>query len=311
MENNDNKQLMKNASKREQTSSLDQPSVSILSNLQSPSGYAMPFELAADQPLEITLGYGEQIHPQTGKQFFHYGVDFKVKHGTWLKALATGVVTGISSDVQRGFNITVNYRNYVGEHTGVYEVVYTHIRQALCNFGKNVKAGENIAQCDELLHIEVRYNGATINPLEFLTMIRDNLVMNDQMQMGGKNPEIATLGFDVSTPYDDRQDEIDRLMQRFFGRYMIDLAMSRYRVPDQTERAIRDLFVEGARDKVFYEHIPTNLNPLGLGEMGLGLMSRAQTILVYDFLNYLALIHNVFLNNTSEDEKKKFLTAPY
>ena len=280
-----------------------------LMNLQSPSGYAMPFELAADQPLEIALGYGEQIHPQTGEQFFHYGVDFKVRPGTWLKAIATGVVTGISSDVQRGFNITVNYRNQIGEQTGSYEVVYGKIRQALCNFGKNVKAGDNIAQCDGLLHIEVRYNGSNINPLEFLTMIRDNLIMSDQMQMSGNNPEIATLDYNVSTPYDDRQEEIDRLMQRFFGRYMTDLALNRYRVPNPTEQAIRELFVEGARDKVFYEHIPSNLNPLGLGEMAIGLFSRAQTILVYDFLNYLALMHGVFLANTSEDVKKKFLNV--
>ena len=280
-----------------------------LMNLQSPSGYAMPFELAADQPLEIALGYGEQIHPQTGRQFFHYGVDFKVRPGTWLKALATGVVTGISSDVQRGFNITVNYRNQIGEQIGSYEVVYGKIRQALCNFGKNVKAGDNIAQCDGLLHIEVRYNGSNINPLEFLTMIRDNLIMNDQMQMSGNNPEIATLDYNVSTPYDDRQEEIDRLMQRFFGRYMTDLALNRYQVPNPTEQAIRDLFVEGARDKVFYEHIPSNLNPLGLGEMAIGLFSRAQTILVYDFLNYLALMHGGFLANTSEDVKKKFLNV--
>lgn len=39
-------------------------------NLVSPSGYAMPFELPETSPLEITLGYGKQQHPITGKEFF-------------------------------------------------------------------------------------------------------------------------------------------------------------------------------------------------------------------------------------------------
>ena len=38
-------------------------------NLVSPSGYAMPFELSETTPLEITLGYGKQTHPVTGKEF--------------------------------------------------------------------------------------------------------------------------------------------------------------------------------------------------------------------------------------------------
>lgn len=128
-------------------------------NLISPSGYAMPFELPETCPLEITLNYGKQQHPQTGKEFFHHGVDFKVAPHTWLKALATGVVSGIASDRQKGFNITVNYRNYGTGDSSNYDVIYSHIKESVCNFGKNVKAGDNIAVCDGTLHIEVHYNG--------------------------------------------------------------------------------------------------------------------------------------------------------
>ena len=76
-------------------------------NLHSPSGYAMPFELPESSPLNIILGYGKQVHPKTNEEFFHHGVDFMVGKDTWLKALASGVVSGIGSDVKRGFNITV------------------------------------------------------------------------------------------------------------------------------------------------------------------------------------------------------------
>lgn len=274
-------------------------------NLVSPSGYAMPFELPETSPLEITLGYGKQQHPITGKEFFHHGVDFKVTPHTWLKALATGVVSGIASDREKGFNITVNYRNYAEGSNAVYDVTYSHIKESICNFGKNVKAGDNIAVCDGTLHIEVRFNGEELDPIEFLTMVRDNLVVLEQQDIQGNNPEIATLDFDVSTSYDAQQPEIDQMYQRFFGKYMMDLLLNRYKVPGGTEKVLRDVLVEGANSGAYYEHAPSMLNPLGLGARSLGIIGRIQTILTHDFLNYLALMHGVFLSTMSEFEKKK------
>ena len=165
-------------------------------NLQSPSGYAMPFELTESEPLEIIKEYGGSEND------FNHGIDFKVRPNTWLKALATGIVSGVSSDIQKGFNITIIYRNYQPQSKAAYEVTYYHIKESICKFGQNVKAEDNVAVCDDYLHMEVRFNGKEINPLEFLTMVRDNLVMESQKQMSGNNPEIATLDFDVHTPYD-------------------------------------------------------------------------------------------------------------
>lgn len=279
-------------------------------NLHSPSGYAMPFELPEPCPLVITLGYGEQEHPKTGEKFFHHGVDFKVAPQTWLKALATGIVSGIASNNRKGFSITVNYRNYAAGDNSSFDVTYSHIREAVGGFGRNVKAGENIAVCDGLLHVEVRFNGEEVNPLEFLTMVRDNLLMQEQKAMTGNNPEVATLDMPVSTPYDAQQPEIDQMYSRFFGRYMVDILSNRYRVPVSTEAALRNVLAEGATTGAYYEHAPSLLNPLGLGERSLGIISRVQTLLIHDFLNYLALIHSVFLSSMSEIEKKKLLTTP-
>ena len=278
-------------------------------NLYSPSGYAMPFELSESEPLEILMGYGQQPHPHTGMEWFNDGVDFKVKPRTWLKALATGVVSGITSDMQRGFSVTVNYRNYAEQGVASFDVTYSRIREAVCSFGKSVKAGDNLAVCDDDLHIEVRFNGETINPLEFLAMVRDNLIMTEQRMMEGSNPEIATLDFDVHTPYDPYQKEIEQMYQKFFGRYMADLLASRYAVPAHTETALRSALADGAASRAYYEHAPTMLNPLGLGDRSLSLIGRVQTLLTYDFLNYLALMHGVFLSAMSESDKKKLLTG--
>lgn len=277
-------------------------------NLYSPSGYAMPFEADENTPLEIASSYGKQAD-STGGEVFNHGMDFCVRKGTWLKALATGVVSGIASDMQQGFYITINYPNYADRKHGSFDVVYSHISESLCSFGKNVQAGDNVAKCDGILHIEVRFNGEEMNPLEFLTMVRDNLVMNSQAQMTGANPEIATLDFDVHTPYDAQQGEVDQLMARYFGSYMTDLFRGRYHVPTQTEQGLRDVLAEGARSGAYYEHAPSMLNPLGLGSRSFSIIERVQTILIGDFLNYLAMMHSVFLSSMSEIEKKKLLTG--
>lgn len=44
--------------------------------LHSESGYCMPFEEPQGKEVEMTLGYGEQTDPGTGKPFFHHGIDF-------------------------------------------------------------------------------------------------------------------------------------------------------------------------------------------------------------------------------------------
>jgi hypothetical protein len=134
--------------------------------------------------------------------------------------------------------------------------------------------------------------------------------MQEQKAMTGNNPEVATLDMPVSTPYDAQQPEIDQMYSRFFGRYMVDILSNRYRVPGSTEAALRNVLAEGATTGAYYEHAPSLLNPLGLGERSLGIISRVQTLLIHDFLNYLALIHGVFLSSMSEIEKKKLLTTP-
>ena len=127
--------------------------------------------------------------------------------------------------------------------------------------------------------------------------------------MSGANPEIATLDFDVHTPYDAQQGEIDQLMLRYFGSYMADLLRGNYHVPTQTEQGLRDVIAEGARNGAYYEHTPSMLNPLGLGRRSFSIIERVQTILITDFLNYLAMMHSVFLSSMSEIEKKKLLTG--
>ena len=64
-------------------------------NLQSKSGYCMPFEERKGE-VRMSLDYGTQVHPKTGEEFFHHGIDFITKHYL-LSACADGIVSGIGS----------------------------------------------------------------------------------------------------------------------------------------------------------------------------------------------------------------------
>lgn len=114
--------------------------------LHSDSGYCMPFEEPRGKDVELSLGYGEQVHPTTGEKFFHHGIDFKARYYI-LSAVASGIVSGVGNDPVHGICQTVRY--------GGYEVTYGLLSNVFAQFGQRVKAGQTVALSGERLHIEV------------------------------------------------------------------------------------------------------------------------------------------------------------
>ena len=268
--------------------------------LLSDSGYCMPFE-EKDKEVEMTLGYGKQRHPKTGDTFFHHGVDFKAPHYL-LSALATGRVTGLGNDAIHGI--------YQVIRCDQYEVTYAHLSNIFANYGQAVKAGQVVAVSADLLHMEVKYKGEELNPLEFLTMIYSNIKSLEHNGQIGGIPHFVTLDLDVHTSYDKDQKEIEDLMMRWFPDYMQDMASGVYALPEHTELALRNIFTMSAMKNYFYETLPSMANPLGMGYRSIPLAEKVQNLLIADFLNYLALRHQVFLSSMSMLEKKKLRTGP-
>ena len=134
--------------------------------LHSDSGYCMPFEEPRGKDVELSLGYGEQVHPTTGEKFFHHGIDFKARYYI-LSAVASGIVSGVGNDPVHGICQTVRY--------GGYEVTYGLLSNVFAQFGQRVKAGQTVALSGERLHIEVKFKGEELNPIEFLTMLYGNI----------------------------------------------------------------------------------------------------------------------------------------
>jgi hypothetical protein len=264
--------------------------------LHSDSGYCMPFE-ERDKDVEMTLGYGKQRHPQTSETFFHHGVDFKAHHYL-LSAVATGQVTGHGNDAVHGVYQVIRY--------GGYEVTYSHLNNVFKTFGHAVKAGQIVAVSGDLLHMEVKYNGEELNPIEFLTMLYGNLKAMEQSGQVGI-PEFVTIDMDLHTIYDQDKREIEELMLRFYPDYMQDMRQGLYIVPAHTEQALRNVFTVSAMKNYFYETLPSIANPLGMGTRSIPIAEKVQNLLIADFLNYLALRQHVFLSSMSEEIKKKRL----
>lgn len=268
-------------------------------NLASASGYCMPFE-ERDGDVRLLLGYGEQVHPKTGEKFFHHGTDFATNRYI-LMAVADGTVTGIGSNPTHGLFQTARY--------GKYEVTYAHLARVMAPFGARLRAGSILSISGDMLHMEVRYDGDRINPVDFLTMLYGNLKMTLQQGHTGM-PDFETIEMDIPTDYDDGQEEIDGLMLRFYPDYLSDIGKGLYRLPEHTVQSLRNVFSLSAVRNYFYETVPSLANPLGVGTRAMPIAAKVQNLLIGDFLNYLAIRHGVFLSSLGETGKKKDLTKP-
>ena len=136
-------------------------------------------------------------------------------------------------------------------------------------------------------------------------MLYGNVKAVQQNGMGGV-PDFPAFEMTMPTDYERDREEIERLMMRFLPAYMQDLQRGRYTLPQHTEQSLRHIFTMGAVKEYFYETMPSMSNPLGLGQKAVPLACKVQNLLIADFLNYLALQHDVYLSTMSEDVKKNF-----
>ena len=263
--------------------------------LKSPSGYCMPFE-ERDGEVVMSLGYGKQTNPQTGLEFFHHGVDFAAPHYL-LSAVASGTVSGIGTDSVHGAYQVIRY--------GDYEVTYGHLSNILAGYGESVRAGQTVSVSGDLLHMETKYKGEELDPIEFLTMIYGNIRSLERRNAGMESDDISAIAEGLHTRYDRDAEEIEELMLRFFPAYLTDLGSGTYTLPQRTEGAFRNILTMASSRKYFFEAMPSMENPMGLGRRSVPLAAKVQNLLIADFLNYLALIHGTYLSTWDEGVKKK------
>lgn len=278
--------------------------------LHSESGYCMPFEDTDGIP-ELTLPFGETIHPTTHESFYHTGVDFSMSNFP-LYAMADGVVSMVGNDERLNDFIQIRYEDYA--------VIYGHVSSIQVVYGQKVQAGHKVAVCSRRLHIEVRYKGQLISPIDFLRMIAENCHMYQTFGINGdlkdEEDEPSDSSFDAMssidvpvtelvTDYDAYQDEITALMVRYYNEYFNAIRQGTYQCLPDTRLGLSQLFSIASLKKVFFEKIPSVLNPFGTGKKAAPIAARVQSVLIRDFLNYVAVTHQIFLSGMTELEKKK------
>ena len=113
-------------------------------------------------------GYGIRIHPVHKVKKFHKGIDFTAPRGTEIQATGNGVVTRVENK-KRGYgkNITI-------EHGFGYQTLYAHMETISINKGDIVVKGQSLGTVGSSgtstaphLHYEVRFNGKSVNPIDF------------------------------------------------------------------------------------------------------------------------------------------------
>ncbi|MDR1438536.1 MAG: M23 family metallopeptidase, partial [Clostridiales bacterium] len=130
------------------------------------SGAAMRWPLPGYSTLSSP--YGTRVHPVTGKKKMHTGIDIPAPTGTDIVAAKGGTV--IISGVQGGYGNAV-----VISHGDGLTTLYGHCSKLLVKVGQTVKQGEVIAKVGSTgvstgphLHFEVRKDGATAQPLNYV-----------------------------------------------------------------------------------------------------------------------------------------------
>ncbi len=110
----------------------------------------------------ITSKYGQR------SSGFHTGTDFAIAKGTPIYASAAGTVTYSGKKGSYGNLVII-------DHGNGYKTYYAHCSALYVSVGQSVSKGENIAAVGSTgnstgphVHFEIRYNGSTLNPQNYV-----------------------------------------------------------------------------------------------------------------------------------------------
>ena len=116
----------------------------------------------------ITSNYGMRVHPITGVYKLHTGVDISATIGTDFTAIADGIV--VKAEMNRAYGNMV-----IIDHGGGVQTLYAHGSEIVAQVGQEVHSGDVVLKVGSTgystgphAHFEVRINGETVNPLDYV-----------------------------------------------------------------------------------------------------------------------------------------------
>ncbi len=123
-----------------------------------------------DQKYPVTSGFGDRIHPITGRLTKHYGIDIAAPRGTSIGAIQGGKVSDVGKESGYGYYIELT-------HTDGSTSLYAHLQEKPdLQVGQQVKKGDIIGRVGSTgrstgphLHLEYRNpQGKLIDPQKIL-----------------------------------------------------------------------------------------------------------------------------------------------
>lgn len=116
----------------------------------------------------LTSLYGMRVHPITKTYKLHTGVDISAPMGATFVAAADGVVTKATFNKAYGNMVVI-------DHGGGVQTLYAHGSEILVQVGQQVTKGTQVLKVGSTgystgphAHFEIRINGQTVDPLEYL-----------------------------------------------------------------------------------------------------------------------------------------------
>ena len=117
----------------------------------------------------ITSKYGMRTHPITGVYKLHTGTDISAPIGANFVAMADGVVSKAEYNGAYGNMVII-------DHGGGIATLYAHGSEILVQVGQTVNKGDVVLKVGSTgystgphAHFEIRVNGETVDPIEYLT----------------------------------------------------------------------------------------------------------------------------------------------
>jgi len=130
----------------------------------SSSGWVKPL-----RSYTITSPFGMRIHPISGKEKFHEGVDMSAPQGTPIYAAKSGKVTRTAFQAGgAGYYVSIN-------HGDGFSSIYMHMTHYIVSPGQYVNAGQVIGYVGSTggstgphLHFGIAYKGTYVNPMQYI-----------------------------------------------------------------------------------------------------------------------------------------------
>ena len=116
----------------------------------------------------ITSEYGMRVHPITGAYKLHTGMDVGAPIGASFVAAANGIVSKATYNTAYGNMVII-------DHGGGVQTLYAHGSEIVVQLGQTVAAGDEVLKVGSTgystgphAHFEIRINGQTVNPVDYL-----------------------------------------------------------------------------------------------------------------------------------------------